>query len=53
MIAPLLKHGQEALPALIQVQLQYCMEAEMCVTPADFFVRRITALYFDIETVKH
>ena len=40
------------LPVLLRAQLIYAVEKEMCVTPADFFIRRTTLLYFDIETVK-
>lgn len=50
-----LKNIQQAkneLPAIIQAQLEYCMEYEMCVSPSDFFIRRTGSLYFDIEAVK-
>ena len=40
------------LPILLYAQLIYSIEREMCLTPSDFFIRRIGALYFDIETVK-
>lgn len=40
------------LPILLRAQLIYAIEKEMCVTPADFFIRRTALLYFDIETVK-
>ncbi len=39
------------LPIVLQAQLMYCIEYEMCATPADFFVRRTGALYFDKSTV--
>ncbi len=40
------------LPLIIQAQLIYCIEKEMCATPSDFFIRRTGALYFNIESVK-
>jgi glycerol-3-phosphate dehydrogenase len=43
---------QNSLPLLLRAQLHYCVEHELCTTPSDFFVRRIGALYFDIETVR-
>jgi len=46
------KEEQNPLPLLLCAQLHYCIENEMCTTPSDFFIRRISALYFDIETVK-
>lgn len=48
-----LKTEQSTLPLLLRAQLHYSMEEEMCVTPSDFFVRRIGAMYFDIDTVKN
>lgn len=46
------KEQNNSLPLLLQAQLHYCIEHEMCATPSDFFIRRTGALYFDIETVK-
>jgi glycerol-3-phosphate dehydrogenase len=40
------------LPMDVLVPLIYGMEHEMVVTPLDYFVRRIGALYFDIDWVK-
>ncbi len=40
------------LPLNLTAELIYSIEKEMCVTPSDFFVRRTSALYFDIEKVK-
>ena len=40
------------LPLLLLAQLIYCIEREMCTTPVDFFVRRTSSLYFDIDLVK-
>ncbi|MCE9538949.1 MAG: glycerol-3-phosphate dehydrogenase, partial [Bacteroidetes bacterium] len=51
-IETLKKQEQDPLPILLRSQLHYCIEHEMCTTPSDFFIRRIGALYFDIETVK-
>ena len=47
-----LKEEKSELPILLRAQLIYAIEKEMCVTPADFFIRRAALLYFDIETVK-
>lgn len=41
----------DALPLFIKSQLLYVIENEMCVTPADFFIRRTGALYFDMAIV--
>ncbi len=40
------------IPIFLFSQLIYSIEKEMCVTPSDFFIRRISSLYFDIELVK-
>ena len=40
------------LPAPLLTQLQYAMEEEMAVTPADFFVRRTGSLFFRIQQVE-
>ena len=46
-----LKAEKSDLPILLRAQLIYAIEKEMCVTPADFFIRRTGLLYFDIATV--
>ncbi|MGP0585551.1 glycerol-3-phosphate dehydrogenase/oxidase [Paenibacillus timonensis] len=40
------------LPLEVAVPLRYALEAEMAMTPADFFVRRTGALMFDIAWVR-
>jgi glycerol-3-phosphate dehydrogenase len=40
------------LPLEIGIPLWYAVEREMAMTPADFFVRRTGAMYFDIEGVR-
>ncbi|WJH35644.1 glycerol-3-phosphate dehydrogenase/oxidase [Paenibacillus sp. CC-CFT747] len=40
------------LPPRTFLTLLYAMEEEMAVTPADYFIRRTGALYFDIEEVR-
>jgi glycerol-3-phosphate dehydrogenase len=40
------------LPELLEAQILYTIEHEMCLTPSDFFVRRTGLLYFDIDQVK-
>ena len=40
------------LPELLEAQIVYTIEHEMCLTPSDFFVRRTGLLYFDIDQVK-
>jgi glycerol-3-phosphate dehydrogenase len=46
------KKANNELPLFLKAQLIYCIEKEMCVTPADFFIRRTGSLYFDIGLVK-
>jgi glycerol-3-phosphate dehydrogenase len=50
------QHGAEAvqyqLPKYILGSLLYTLEEEMVSTPEDYFVRRTSALYFDINWVK-
>lgn len=41
----------DTLPLALQAQLKYAVEEEMCTSPADFFVRRTSMLYFDIDNV--
>ncbi|MFC0186998.1 glycerol-3-phosphate dehydrogenase/oxidase [Fictibacillus aquaticus] len=47
--------GEEAkkytMPKSLYAQLIYSIENEMACTPSDFLIRRISALYFDIDTV--
>ncbi|MGZ3864972.1 MAG: FAD-dependent oxidoreductase [Bacteroidia bacterium] len=40
------------LPRVMQTQLKYAVENEMCVTAEDFFIRRTGMKYFDIASVK-
>lgn len=40
------------LPVIVKAQLLYVIENEMCLTPADFFIRRTSMLYFDIANLK-
>ncbi|MCD1260089.1 glycerol-3-phosphate dehydrogenase/oxidase [Paenibacillus athensensis] len=40
------------VPAALLAELAYAMEHEMAVTPADFFIRRTGALFFDIAYVR-
>ncbi|MFI5141231.1 MAG: glycerol-3-phosphate dehydrogenase/oxidase [Bacteroidia bacterium] len=47
-----LKTENSNLPIILRAQLIYTVENEMCIAPADFFIRRTGLLYFDIETVK-
>jgi glycerol-3-phosphate dehydrogenase len=57
-LSPALSEGESrqtqlpSLPKVLHAQLYYCIENELCCTPSDFFIRRIGALYFDIDTVK-
>ncbi|MFD0676489.1 MULTISPECIES: glycerol-3-phosphate dehydrogenase/oxidase [unclassified Paenibacillus] len=43
---------QHGLPAAWFAALLYGIEAEMVVTPLDFFIRRTGSLYFNIDAVK-
>ena len=47
----LYEHGS-TMPLALHAMLLYGMEAEMVVTPSDFFIRRTGLLYFDIEALK-
>ena len=40
------------LPKVLRAQLIYSIEKEMCVSPADFFIRRTAMLYFEIDSLK-
>lgn len=42
----------QGLPLMLYVRLLYGLEHEGIMTPCDFFIRRTSALYFDIESVK-
>lgn len=44
--------GGAQLPLEVAVPLRYALEAEMAMTPVDFFVRRTGALLFDIAWVR-
>jgi glycerol-3-phosphate dehydrogenase len=41
------------LPLTLYAQIVYAVEHEMCVTPSDFFIRRTSDLYFNIDWVKN
>lgn len=43
---------RRGLPAELFAELVYAVEHEMAVTPADFFIRRTGALFFDIDWVR-
>jgi glycerol-3-phosphate dehydrogenase len=49
------RNGSEAesygLPVDFYAELLYAMDEEMAMTPADFFIRRTGALFFDIQKV--
>ncbi|OKL37061.1 glycerol-3-phosphate dehydrogenase/oxidase [Domibacillus mangrovi] len=45
------KKENSPLPNVLYAQLMYAIEEEMTYTPADFFIRRISALLFDLKTV--
>ncbi|WP_425313926.1 glycerol-3-phosphate dehydrogenase/oxidase [Sporosarcina koreensis] len=40
------------LPLAIRLTLQYAIDHEMAITPADYFIRRTGALYFHIDWVR-
>jgi len=46
------KVNKSEIPMELYAQVLYSIHEEMTVTPADFFIRRTGALYFDIEFVK-
>lgn len=46
------QEGNLQLPLDIHAQLIYAMQSEMAYTPADFFVRRSSRMFFDINSVK-
>lgn len=43
----------QGLPLLLYIQLYYSVTEEGVMTPCDFFIRRLGALYFDIDLVKN
>lgn len=45
------QHQNTGLPLELYVELVYGVQNELVVKPTDFLVRRIGALYFDIDTV--
>ncbi len=46
------ENRQSGLPAGLLAQVRYGLEAEMVTSPADFFIRRTGALYFNISWVR-
>ncbi|WP_214536893.1 glycerol-3-phosphate dehydrogenase/oxidase [Staphylococcus pseudintermedius] len=50
-IAQAAQHQHTGLPLELYVELVYGVQNELVVKPTDFLVRRIGALYFDIDTV--
>ncbi|MDK3801675.1 glycerol-3-phosphate dehydrogenase/oxidase [Staphylococcus pseudintermedius] len=50
-IAQVAQHQNTGLPLELYVELVYGVQNELVVKPTDFLVRRIGALYFDIDTV--
>ncbi|EGQ4238868.1 glycerol-3-phosphate dehydrogenase/oxidase [Staphylococcus pseudintermedius] len=50
-IAQAAQHQNTVLPLELYVELVYGVQNELVVKPTDFLVRRIGALYFDIDTV--
>lgn len=44
--------AQCGLPTLVLAELKYCIAHEAVLTPSDFFIRRTSALYFNIEWVR-
>lgn len=53
----IVKNGKEEaelnqLPVNVYATLLYAMEEEMATTPADYFIRRTSAMYFDIAYVR-
>ncbi|PCE18767.1 glycerol-3-phosphate dehydrogenase/oxidase [Staphylococcus pseudintermedius] len=50
-IAQAAQHQNTGLPFELYVELVYGVQNELVVKPTDFLVRRIGALYFDIDTV--
>jgi glycerol-3-phosphate dehydrogenase len=52
LITKLNKSELHELPVFLRAQIHYTCEHEMCATPSDFFIRRTSALYFDMPFVK-
>lgn len=40
------------LPKILYAQLRYAIEHELVIHPADFFIRRTSSLFFDIDSVR-
>ncbi|MFB5266869.1 glycerol-3-phosphate dehydrogenase/oxidase [Paenibacillus enshidis] len=51
-VRPQESQAEQSLPDEVRVPLLYAMEEEMAVMPADFFIRRTGALFFNIAWVK-
>jgi glycerol-3-phosphate dehydrogenase len=47
----LVKKESHEIPLLLRSRLRYSITHEMCLTPADFFIRRTGMLYFDMDSV--
>jgi len=47
----MLEANKYTINRLLLAELDYAMEEESAYTPADFFIRRTSALYFDMEKV--
>ena len=45
------ENSESELPERLYLQLMNAIENEMCLTPADFFIRRTGMMYFDVEGV--
>jgi glycerol-3-phosphate dehydrogenase len=44
--------GKYKLPVTLFAQLKYAIDEEMALSPSDFFIRRTSSLYFNIDWVK-
>lgn len=49
---PYVQSAVYGLPLVLLAQLRYSLEHEMAHSPADFFVRRTGALYFEVDWVR-
>ena len=47
-----LQADHPTLPKILYAKLQYGIKHELVVHPADFFIRRTSSLFFDIDTVR-
>jgi glycerol-3-phosphate dehydrogenase len=43
---------QGVLPLFMYAQLLYAIHQELCMSPSDFFIRRTSALYFNVREVR-